>query len=230
MMTESSKTMDSKSWQKVDGFTLVELLVVIAIMSLLMALLAPALRNARDQAKSIVCMSNLKQLGLAMTCYTNDFDGSFVPYYDSVISIPWPQILSQRQHLFPVDSGIQACPSLRGSASAASGAWVHYAYNHLHIGSSFRYDGSFTPARFSDIAQPLATILLLDAYRPDVPSGYYIVIDAVSGPSLPHARHNGGLNICWVDGHVSYMKIQNPLNPWVELGELTNPTSLWDRN
>ena len=48
------------------GFTLIELLVVIAIIALLMAILMPALSKARDQARTIVCRSNLKQYGIAL--------------------------------------------------------------------------------------------------------------------------------------------------------------------
>lgn len=56
------------------GFTLIELLVVIAIIALLMAILMPALRRARDQGKATVCASNLKQIGLASRLYAEDND------------------------------------------------------------------------------------------------------------------------------------------------------------
>jgi prepilin-type N-terminal cleavage/methylation domain-containing protein/prepilin-type processing-associated H-X9-DG protein len=54
------------------GFTLIELLVVIAIIALLMAILMPALRRAREQGKATVCSSNLKQIGLASRLYAED--------------------------------------------------------------------------------------------------------------------------------------------------------------
>ena len=55
------------------GFTLIELLVVIAIIAILASLLLPALSSAKSSAQSVQCMSNLKQLGLALNMYVNDF-------------------------------------------------------------------------------------------------------------------------------------------------------------
>lgn len=61
------------------GFTLIELLVVIAIIAILAAMLLPALDRARTQARQSVCMSNLKQLGIAVSMYLNDFNEYFYP-------------------------------------------------------------------------------------------------------------------------------------------------------
>lgn len=59
------------------GFTLVELLVVISIIALLLAVLMPALENARKQARLIVCQSNLRQWGISFRMYCNDNNGYF---------------------------------------------------------------------------------------------------------------------------------------------------------
>ena len=61
------------------GFTLIELLVVIAIISLLVSILLPSLTKARDLAKRVACMSNLKNIGLGMAMYREDYN--YVPRY-----------------------------------------------------------------------------------------------------------------------------------------------------
>src|SRR5437667_3800137 len=61
------------------GFTLIELLVVIAIIALLAGILFPVFAQAREKARAAVCLSNMKQMGLAFTMYAQDYDGVAVP-------------------------------------------------------------------------------------------------------------------------------------------------------
>ncbi len=70
-------SVSSSSYRR--AFTLIELLVVIAIIAVLAALLFPVFATARGKAREITCVSNLRQIGMAMGMYTQDYDG-YYPY------------------------------------------------------------------------------------------------------------------------------------------------------
>jgi len=76
------------------GFTLIELLVVVAIIALLAAILFPVFAKAREQARKAACLSNLKQIGIAIGMYTSDYDSSYPnngdPYLWTGQRFRWP--------------------------------------------------------------------------------------------------------------------------------------------
>jgi len=76
------------------GFTLIELLVVIAIISLLMAILMPALNNVRKQARRVVCSSNMKQMCTAVVIFADERDGK-IPPVSELPNGTWTHLQSQ---------------------------------------------------------------------------------------------------------------------------------------
>ena len=76
------------------GFTLIELLVVIAIIAILAAILFPVFARAREKARQTSCLSNLKQLGLGLQMYAQDYDGMIF----ANCACPGPPLVSRYQH------------------------------------------------------------------------------------------------------------------------------------
>jgi prepilin-type N-terminal cleavage/methylation domain-containing protein/prepilin-type processing-associated H-X9-DG protein len=108
------------------GFTLIELLVVIAIIAILAAILFPVFAQAREQARKTSCLSNMKQMGMALDMYVQSYDEMLPPYYDAVYDFANPDPATRNKadgpwHVnylwclqpFLKNQQIQACPSMR---------------------------------------------------------------------------------------------------------------------
>lgn len=86
-----------------NGFTLIELLVVIAIIALLVSILLPSLQKAKEMARLVMCMSNLRSIGSAMLIYSSEAEGNLLPAYDQRAaslsgSGQWPVLLDRYQN------------------------------------------------------------------------------------------------------------------------------------
>jgi len=226
------------------GFTLIELLVVISIVALLMAVLLPALQGARQSARTVQCLSNIRQVGLAHQMYTGDSQESFIHwsgnYPDTGAGTPWPRMLKERYTSNNWEAFL--CPSRDKDSWLALGTWEdgkaqqsHYGYNQSHIGSSARYTSppfqggspTFGPsARQGDIAVPGKTYLMMDTYDVANDTGWYVVTDAFAlldanpfNDYIAESRHGAhSVNLIWVDLHANTLKVDQD-NPYVTLGD-----------
>ncbi len=170
------------------GFTLIELLVVIAIIAIMAAMLLPALRTARESGRKSVCVSNLKQLGLAALMYASDWNGSLptnTNWYFIAINNPTVECGFLANYLSN-NRNIYRCPSSNMPKSQFDMGYQDYAYIGAHTGTITRASGNLTiPQTYT--SNPLS-VLFLDTSR---------------GSLFTHTITGGG-NVCYLDGHVQW--------------------------
>ena len=216
---------------KCKAFTLIELLVVIAIIALLAAILFPVFARARENARRSSCQSNLKQIGLGLFQYAQDFDERLPPYWGPSWSIRIDPYIKSDQ--------IFNCPSSKKLLpSACCGQPLGYGLNF----ETAYWGITDSAAALSQITRPSEMMYIADSqnisidnptndsnlywYNPWDPTDTYgrdAIYPYCNFPKLNTVgiRHFEGPNILFYDGHVKWMQHRKL---W------TNPNDIWGCN
>ena len=215
--------------QKKSAFTLIELLVVIAIIAILAAILFPVFGRARENARRASCQSNLKQIGLGIAQYTQDYDEkmptAWINWSDG--RVQWPQMIQ------PYTKSVQvfACPSNTDNAtvqfpstpSAPAMNASYLANSHVII------DASGNGRSLASINAPSTRIMVGEATAHPLWSGDWEYQAGFYG--MPYSQgkfvlgsnirmfagHLSTANYLFADGHVKSLKptlTMSPLNMW----------------
>jgi prepilin-type N-terminal cleavage/methylation domain-containing protein/prepilin-type processing-associated H-X9-DG protein len=191
------------------GFTLVELLVVIGIISVLIAMLLPALNKARESAKQVSCASNLRQIGMAAQMYANENHG-WLPYAEYTSSIKWYTVLEPYlKNKTRVTGGAWTCPSTQDNF------WLGYGWNYHGLGDA-PTSPALGPTRNSGknrFGTPVYLLVMAAdspySYSPGTfpgsSAGQCMIYPKTSGMPVSMA-HSKGVNTLFVGGHVLYFK------------------------
>jgi len=193
------------------GFTLIELLVVIAIIAILAAILFPVFAQAREKARQSTCLSNMKQIGLGLMMYTDDYDETYpygVLYADLVTPTGLPTFLNP----YIKNYSLWRCPSKPSSNPGGPIAWYntkdavscHYLPVDKFLPNSL---SGATPVAVGSVDKPAEVFGLVEA------NTYYVITYSYgwwtgAGNEFPKdfAPHNSGGNFTYLDGHAKYNK------------------------
>ncbi len=205
-----------------NGFTLIELLVVIAIIGILSAMLFPVFALARESARKTVCLSNERQLGAALTMYTQDYDDSYPalwivestpPYLAYDVSLALKPYIKNEDVFFCPDRASRDCNSL-GVTEVGFGSdrCIGYGYN---FGSDLYLGGGLLQAPYqmgnqyvasgqslAALAAPADTFAFGDTYDyPFYTILWSTILSNFAGNSTDGMRHGGRFNMLYADGH-----------------------------
>jgi prepilin-type N-terminal cleavage/methylation domain-containing protein/prepilin-type processing-associated H-X9-DG protein len=206
----------NRSWLRRGAFTLIELLVVIAIIAILAAMLLPALARAKGKAHSANCLSNLRQIGLALSLYAED-NGGWLPTTTHGGSTNASWIFQLAGQLSNVDR-IRLCPAdPKREARLAAHAASYTLNEYTSVDYTDPFGGMLESFRKLDTlrnpSQTLTTFELSDSAGVNVMNDHthsrqwLLGWSAVTADIQP-TRHGAGANYLFADTHVESIRAE----------------------
>lgn len=205
------------------GFTLIEILVVIAIISILSAILFPVFARTRENARKTSCLSNLKQLGMGVQMYSQDYDEKIPAAYLYWVTGNTNYLNSWMQLVMPYVKNAQVCECPSYSAASIyseNGPNKQIRIPHQSYTALFTVT-TYTGRSLAEFTKPSETIYGLDnkacsssAVRAAFPgaycNGFYWGASAGEATAIMNryvseAPHLGGNNYFFIDGHAKWL-------------------------
>ncbi|MGM0493482.1 MAG: DUF1559 domain-containing protein [Armatimonadota bacterium] len=179
------------------GFTLIELLVVIAIIAILAAILFPVFARAREKARQATCQSNLKQAGLGIMMYVQDYDERYMyGWHVYACSSTWEGFIMpyvQNEQIFSCPSS----PNDGGINTAYNYSWV---YDHMRNKKLSQIAQRGSPAEYYLCGDTGPRQYWWGNPEDEAAIRYDLGLNRSGGQEA--IRHNGMANMCFADGHV----------------------------
>ena len=205
------------------AFTLIELLVVIAIIAILAAILFPVFQSVRERARATACLSNQKQIGLASMMYSEDNDEALLNYYyEEFKKTPNQGYWPNRLYPYLSTRAVVICPSRVKLPDAATQIADDQA-GLTGYGLAYPFPGSgyFSMPQFQSPAQHIylmdgigtGSISAAEVYKAYVNLPYDLHIPKLPADNYvyhasPDPRHNGRVNVIFLDGHAKAIPMQ----------------------
>jgi prepilin-type N-terminal cleavage/methylation domain-containing protein/prepilin-type processing-associated H-X9-DG protein len=205
------------------GFTLIELLVVIAIIAILAAILFPVFARAREKARQTACLSNVKQLSLAIQMYTQDYDEMLIPSRQGNVNgaLIWPAYLTP----YVKNTQVFICPSAAGQSQYGE-IWQDRGPLSLGLNRDLEDRNTNVAYALAVFQEPANNILLADstpaATGTGSGGGRGFQVQGDRQPDTQSAigsRHNQGTNVGFLDGHAKWYAA-------ARIWQLSNPAGL----